>query len=168
MGEDLRDLRSVLITWIESALYRSSHTVTQALGFCGFIQRTTTFRRLVSKIYWGPIQTGTSTGYGTFELRIRPEFYCCSNDVIRGHTCISFAHYKEAVKSMFNSCLLFIVLNRGVKRRFCIKSIVKFLHMKIHFGDFLLKYLEDMSMLATVLQLCLCLSENLRLALFQW
>ena len=53
--------------------------------------------------------------YGTFELRIRSEFYC-SNDVIVGH--VSLPHYREIVKSMF------------------IKGIVKFLHMKTHFMIF--------------------------------
>ena len=74
--------------------------------------------------------------YGTFELRIRSEFYC-SNDVIVGH--ISLPHYKETVKSMFISCLLYIVLSPSVKGIFCIKGIVKFLHTKTHFDDFFLK-----------------------------
>ena len=74
--------------------------------------------------------------YGTFELRTRSEFYCL-NDVIVGH--ISLPHYKETVKSMFISCLLYIVLSPSVKGIFCIKGIVKFLHTKTHFDDFFLK-----------------------------
>ena len=46
---------------------------------------------------------GKCLQYGTFELRIRSEFYC-PNDVIVGH--ISLPHYKETVKSMFISRLL--------------------------------------------------------------
>ena len=46
--------------------------------------------------------TGGKKQYGTFELRIRSEFYC-SNDVIVGH--ISLPHYREIVKSMYILCL---------------------------------------------------------------
>ena len=48
-------------------------------------------------------QTQIMSQHGTFELRIRSEFYC-SNDVIVGH--ISLPHYRETVKSKYILCLV--------------------------------------------------------------
>ena len=78
----------------------------------------------------------TPVQYGTFELRIRSEFYC-SNDVIVGH--ISLPHYRETVKSMYILYVREIVWSPGVKGIVCIKGIVKFLHTKTQLMIFFLK-----------------------------
>ena len=74
----------------------------------------------------GSVRSGE---YGTFELRIRSEFYC-SNDVIVRH--ISLPHFRETIRSIFISCLLQIVLSPFVKEIVCMKGIIKSLHMKTH------------------------------------
>ena len=66
--------------------------------------------------------------YGTFELRIRSKFYC-SNDVIVGH--VSLTLYRETVKSMFVSCLLYIVLSPGV----CCFFYLLLKHRSLHINN---------------------------------
>ena len=64
---------------------------------------------------------------------------------------MSLPHNRETVKSLFVSCIFWIVLNPGVVSIVHIKGIVIFLHMKtlsMIFSEMLIKkILEDISML---------------------